>query len=132
MKSFTSILALFAAAATAAPTPAQAPTTVNFRLDNDFSGAGASATIQANGVPVYFSNVFAGSALQNKDLLIIATSAQLTSIPQGVHCVLFNANEVLVGELNDRKTFLDIDGFAQKAVETDVSKFMFSCYVRDW
>jgi hypothetical protein len=97
------------------------------QLTNDFTGANAIRSVPANGVANTLANVFVGSVLV-KDGQVKATSVQNIA-PQGpfINCVVQNAAGVTVGEINNQKTFLDLDGDKDKAVETDVSAFTIKC-----
>lgn len=112
----------FAFPGAAAPAPL-----ATIQLANDFSGANAIRSVPANGVANTFANVFAGTVLV-KDGVVKATSVQNVA-PQGpfINCVIANAAGDIVGEINNQKTFLDIDGDANKVVETDVSAFTIKC-----
>lgn len=97
------------------------------QLANDVSGANAIRSVPANGIANTFANVFAGTVLV-KDGQVKATSIQNVA-PQGpfINCVIQNAAGATVGEINNQKTFLDLDGVEGKAVETNVSAFTIKC-----
>lgn len=122
----TSTIALIS---TALAYPGAAPPAPLFtvQLANDFSGANAIRSVPANGVPNTLLSVFANTVLV-KDGAIKATSLQNVA-PGGanVNCVVRTGGLEFVGEVNNQKTFLDLDGVAGKAVEKDVSNFTITC-----
>ena len=63
-----------------------------------------------------------------KDGAIKATSLQNVS-PGGanINCIVNKADGSFLGNINNQATFLDLDGVADKAVETDVSAFTIKC-----
>lgn len=112
----------FAYPGAAAPAPL-----FTVQLANDISGANAIRSVPANGVANTFLNVFANTVLV-KDSATKATSLQNVA-PGGanINCVINKADGTFVGNINNQKTFLDLDGVDGKAVETDVSAFTIKC-----
>lgn len=114
---------------TAMAYPGAAPPAPLFtiQLANDISGANAIRSVPANGVANTFINVFANTVLV-KNGAIKATSLQNVA-PGGanVNCVVRTGANEYVGEINNQKTFLDIDGVEGRAVEKDVSNFTITC-----
>ncbi|KAJ4991505.1 hypothetical protein SVAN01_02886 [Stagonosporopsis vannaccii] len=122
----TSTVALFGTAL-AYPSPAPSGALFTIQLANDISGANAIRSVPANGVANTFINVFANTVLV-KDGAIKATSLQNVA-PGGanVNCVVRTGGLEFVGEINNQKTFLDLDGVAGRAEEKDVSNFTITC-----
>lgn len=123
------IAPILALASSALAYPGAAPPAPLFtiQLANDISGANAIRSVPANGAAQTFINVFANTVLV-KEGAIKATSLQNVA-PGGanVNCVVRNGGNVRVGEINNQKTFLDLDGVEGRAVETDVSYFTITC-----
>lgn len=123
------IASTLALASSALAYPGAAPPAPLFTLQlaNDMSGANAIRSVPADGIANTFLNVFANTVLV-KDGTIKATSLQNVA-PSGanINCVVNNAVGALVGNINNQKTFLDLDGVEGKAVETDVSAFTIKC-----
>ena len=44
-----------------------------------------------------------------------------------INCIVNKADGSFLGNINNQATFLDLDGVADKAVETDVSAFTIKC-----
>ena len=91
------------------------------------SGGNAIRAVQAVGVARTFLDVFANTVLV-KDGAIKATSLQNVA-PGGanINCIVNKADGTFLGNINNQATFLDLDGVADKAVETDVSAFTIKC-----
>ncbi|KAK7185631.1 hypothetical protein DPSP01_007499 [Paraphaeosphaeria sporulosa] len=115
------------AAALAAPAKQARQTlpTLNFNVANDVSGANVGSSILSDGTALTFSHIFAGTAL-DLDGTIIATSMQSTSNGAGIFCIVADGEGNQVGLLNERSTFVDLDG-QEGAFETDVSEFTILC-----
>ncbi|KAJ4299329.1 hypothetical protein N0V90_004574 [Kalmusia sp. IMI 367209] len=126
MYSFITLTTLFAAALAAPARQARdALPTLNFAVSNDVSGAQVGSSIVADGQAVTFGHIFQGTAL-DRDGAIIATSIQSTSNGAGIFCIINDGEGNQVGLLNEKKTFVDLDG-QEGAVETDVSAFTLQC-----
>jgi hypothetical protein len=123
-----STITLFIASALAAPTVIRRTDPFfNFALTNDISGASAPGSVAINAGPVALATIFAGSRLI-KDGHVIATSAQNTNpAVQNVFCIFKNNVNGAVIKINDKITFADLDGVADRAVETDVSRYTIEC-----
>jgi hypothetical protein len=124
MKStFAAVLAVCAAAASAAPTYP----TVTVQFSNDQTGANANVPVITDGTPYAVSTLFAGTAVDINGR-IIATSAQLTQFVQGTFCVV-KAGDTVIGNLNTDKTFADLDGNPNAAIPTDLTGTVLICEV---
>lgn len=96
------------------------------QLANDLTGTNAIRSLPANAVPVTFAALFAGSALvQNGGLR--ATSLQNVAPGAGVTCAVKKAGGEVVGSLDARTTWVDLDGVRERAVETDVAGWTVGC-----
>ncbi|KAJ4326271.1 hypothetical protein N0V94_000218 [Neodidymelliopsis sp. IMI 364377] len=134
MKASVIASSLFLSGAFAFPTiAARAPQqwfTIN--LANDVSGGNAIRSVVVNSGANKFSTLFANSAVQ-KNGRIIATSVQnINPIGGNVLCVIQDPSGLIiptgqVERINDQVTFVDLDGDATKAKETDVSDFTITC-----
>jgi hypothetical protein len=123
------IASTLALASSALAYPGAAPPVPWFsvQLANDVSGGNAIRAVQAVGVARTFLDVFANTVLV-KDGAIKATSLQNVA-PGGanINCIVNKADGTFLGNINNQATFLDLDGVADKAVETDVSAFTIKC-----
>ncbi|KAF1931263.1 uncharacterized protein M421DRAFT_90338 [Didymella exigua CBS 183.55] len=123
------IASTLALASSALAYPGAAPPTPLFtiQLANDISGANAIRSVPANGIANTFINVFANTVLV-KGGVIMATSLQNVA-PGGtnINCVVNKADGTFVGNVNNQKTFLDLDGIEGRAVEVDASAFTIKC-----
>ncbi|CAE7001756.1 hypothetical protein CFE70_001203 [Pyrenophora teres f. teres 0-1] len=121
------ILAL-AASSTAIPTSVPIPT-ITLKIYNDMTGASATASIPADGVPHFISDLFRGSAISSASGDILGTSAQLTGFQDLTKCQLVNLN--IPGwtiDLDGRaKNFVDLDGDVTKPIPTWLNGFTFHC-----
>lgn len=102
------------------------------QLSNDLSGANAVRSLPANGVPVTFLTLFAGTALirqeEDGELGLKATSLQNVAPGSRVRCVVRTAGgEVVVGVLDEETTWVDLDGDSERSVETDVGGWTVGC-----
>lgn len=124
-----STLTLLSASLTTA-LPSLTPRTQQFftiNLSNDVSGANAIRSVVVNSGAVSFSTLFANTALQ-RDGRIIATSVQnVMPVGGSVECVIKGFKDGGVKEINDRVTFVDLDGVEGGSVETDVSDLSITC-----
>lgn len=112
---------------TGVPAPSNIPQ-ITIRISNDRTGAGASASIPADGTSHYISDLFRGTALDtNGD--IIGTSAQLVKFLDSTKCVLKNINiQDWNIELDGRaNNFANLDHDTSKAVPVWLNGFTFSC-----
>ncbi|KAF3914290.1 hypothetical protein ABW20_dc0101587 [Dactylellina cionopaga] len=127
MKSTIAIFfSFFAAAITAAPTGTTFPS-VTVSLSNDLSGANGIATIEANGVDRYISELF-GNTPVGTGGYVVASSAQLTNFPQGVFCII-KKGDAPVGILNFMRTFADLDGNPNAAIPQNLDGAILNCQV---
>jgi hypothetical protein len=101
-------------------------------LSDDISGANAIRSVQVNSGANKFSKVFEHTALE-KNGRIIATSVQnVNPVGGSVLCIIQDPSGVAipagdVKRINDQVTFVDLDGDATRALETDVSDFTITC-----
>lgn len=128
MKStFAAALALFAAAASAAPAVPRGFPTVTIQFANDQTGHNANVAVVANGNQNYVSTLFAGTSIDINGR-IIATSAQLTQFVQGTNCVVASGLTA-IADLTTDHTFADLDGNPNAAVPTDVTGDTIVCHI---
>jgi len=109
---------------TSIPTP-----TITLKIFNDMTGASATASIPADGVPHFVSDLFRGSAISSSNGDIFGTSAQLTDFQDLTKCQLVNLNIVgLTIDLDGRaKNFVDLDGDVTKPIPMWLNGFTFHC-----
>lgn len=123
------IASALALASSALAYPGAAPPAPWFsvQLANDVSGDNTIRAVQAVGVARTFLDIFANTVLV-KNGAIKATSLQNVA-PGGanINCIVNKADGTFLGNINNQATFLDLDGVADKAVETDVSAFTIKC-----
>lgn len=119
---------LFLSGALAFPTlTTRTQSLFTIQLANDVSGANAIRSVVVNSGPNTFSTLFANTVLV-KDGRVKATSAQnVNPVGGNVLCVIKNPATGDVKRINDRTTFVDLDGVEGKAIETDVSDFTITC-----
>ncbi|KAF2666890.1 hypothetical protein BT63DRAFT_427304 [Microthyrium microscopicum] len=115
------IVSLLAAVSMAAPADR---TTV--QLTNDQTGRNAAAVIPLDGIPRQITALYGGSAVDNAGL-ITATSAQLIQIVQGAACVFAGPGGAAFATLNDRKTFVDVDGNPANAIPVVLNDATLQC-----
>lgn len=129
MKStFAAVLALFAAAASAAPAIiARDYPIVTIQFSNDQSGANADVQIVANGQQNAVSTLFAGTSIDINGQ-IIATSAQLVQFVSGTSCVVGNGLTG-IADLSADHTYGDLDGNPNTSVPTNVSGDVIVCSI---
>ncbi|RMZ66656.1 hypothetical protein GMOD_00002015 [Pyrenophora seminiperda CCB06] len=121
------IMAL-ASSTTAIPTSIPIPT-ITLKIYNDMTGASATASIPADGVPHYVSDLFRDSAISSASGDIFGTSAQLTGFQDNTKCQLVNLNIAgLIVDLDGRaKNFVDLDGDVTKPIPMWLNGFTFHC-----
>ncbi|KAH7092629.1 hypothetical protein FB567DRAFT_242252 [Paraphoma chrysanthemicola] len=128
---FTTILAstliAFASGITALPAPAAQ---ITLRIFNDQTGVNAAATVPADNVPRYVSDLFRDTPIGKNGL--VATSAQLVQFSDTSKCSLINRAVGNGGsweiKLDGRaKNFVDLDGDVTKAVPVYIGGFSFQC-----
>ncbi|KAF3007900.1 hypothetical protein E8E13_011037 [Curvularia kusanoi] len=119
----TSVLALPAPQASGSgPKPA------TLSLSNDISGASANRPVPANNVPLTFGTLFAGSNLiRGGALKATSLSNVAPGAGPGPRCVVKRPDGAQVGFVDSQKTFLDLDGNKDRAVETDVIAWTVAC-----
>ena len=129
------IAAVFALAAAVSAAPSTIPAkrtvpSVTISLSNDASGANGAATILADGNPNQVQTLFQNSPLfvpQINDE-ILATSAQLTSFPQGVSCIFQNAGKTFA-TLNVDTSFVEFSTPNPQLIPTRLSGTVLICEV---
>lgn len=121
--SLTALLTLLTTTTLALPTALS-----TLQLANDITGANAIRSVPIGSAPNTLLNVFANTALV-KNGALLATSLQNVAPGSsvGVTCTVRNAAGAVVASVNDQKTFAELDGVKDRAVETDVAAFTVAC-----
>jgi hypothetical protein len=135
---FAIISALFAASTTlAAPAggpqypPTSAPATsqtATVSFINDQSGANAPIVAPLDGTVISLSNALINTSLGASGQ-VLATSAQFVAFPQGAACAITAANGQIITNLNDQKTFADLDGNPNAAVPVNLAGATLTCEI---
>jgi hypothetical protein len=118
---------IISTAAIAAPTnTVRNVPSLTFQLTNDLTGAHASATTLGDGLSRNLTDLFAGSAIADKNTgSIKATSAQLThGFSDATRCFFQNVNDVI--NFDGRHTWVDLDGVSG-AGEKEMRGFNVQC-----
>lgn len=127
MKAVSTLCFALAAAVSASPLQARDSGSVTFALSNDMTGAYATAKIATDNLPHSIGVYFAGSPVM-VDYKILASSAQLATVPAGINCVLTN-NGATIATLTEQATYADLDGNPNQLIPVTLSEGRITCSV---
>jgi hypothetical protein len=131
---FAIISALFvASSAIAAPAggpqiPPATSQTVTVSFSNDQTGRNAPITAPLDGTVISISSYLANSPLYNNGQ-VAASSAYLVAFPQGAACAITAADGHIITNLNDQKTFVDLDGNPNAAIPVSLNGATLTCEI---
>jgi hypothetical protein len=135
---FAILSALFAASTTlAAPAgghqtpPSYAPSTsqtATVSFINDQTGANAPIVAPLDGTVISISGALISTPLGASGT-VLASSAQFIQFPQGAACAITAADGQIITNLNDQKTFADLDGNPDAAVPVNLTGATLICEI---
>ena len=127
MKAVSTLYLALAAAVSASPLQARDSGSVTFALSNDVTRAYATAQIATDNLPHSIGVYFAGSPVM-VDYKVLASSAQLATVPVGINCVVTN-NGTTIATLTERATYADLDGNPNESIPVNLSEGRITCSV---
>lgn len=100
---------------------------VTLALSNDLTRGYATAQIATDGLKHSIGVYFAGSPV-SQDGKIMASSAQLATVPNGIHCEITN-DGTTIATLTEQSTYADLDGNPNESVPVNLSAARVACTV---
>ncbi|KAJ5762815.1 hypothetical protein N7533_001496 [Penicillium manginii] len=127
MKATNAIYLALAATVSASTFQTRDTEPVTLALSNDLTRSYATAQIATDGLAHSIGVFFAGSPV-SQDGKILASSAQLATVPNGIHCEITNGGAT-IATLTEQSTYADLDGNPDKSIPVDLSGARVACTV---
>lgn len=100
---------------------------VTLALSNDLTRSYATAQVATDGLKHSIGVLFGGSPVY-QDGKVLASSAQLATVPNGVQCEITN-NGVTIATLTEESTYADLDRNPKESVPVNLSGARVICTI---